>query len=97
MAYYEVYIPNEVEPRIYTAVRKLRNLPEGTIIWRTMEDERYPVQVVNGRAQVLRRKPATPSNNRLHSDVGESPAQQALFTPEADSAEGKLPAPAPRR
>ena len=39
----------------------------------------------------------TPSNNRLHLDVGDSPAQQALFTPEADSAEGKLPAPAPRR
>ena len=36
-------------------------------------------------------------NNRLHSDVGDSPAQQALFTPEADTAEGKLPAPAPRR
>ncbi len=39
----------------------------------------------------------TPSNNRLHADVGDSPAQQALFTPEADTAEGKLPAPAPRR
>ena len=36
-------------------------------------------------------------NNRLHLDVGDSPAQQALFTPEADTAEGKLPAPAPRR
>ena len=65
MAYYEVYIPNEAEPRIYTAVRKLRNLPEGTIIWRNMESERYPVQVCNGRAKVLRRKVATPSNNRL--------------------------------
>jgi len=39
----------------------------------------------------------TPPNNRLHLDVGDSPAQQALFTPEADTAEGKLPAPAPRR
>lgn len=39
----------------------------------------------------------TPSNNRLHSDVGDFPAQQAFFTPEADTAEGKLPAPAPRR
>lgn len=38
-----------------------------------------------------------PSNNRLHLDVGDSPAQQALFTPEADTAEGKLPAPTPRR
>lgn len=62
MSYYEVYIPNEAEPRIYTAIRKLRNLPEGTIIWRTMEDERYPVQVVNGRARVVRRKSTTPSN-----------------------------------
>ena len=66
MAYYEVYIPNEAEPRIYTAVRKLRNLPEGTIIWRNMESERYPVQVCNGRAKVFRRKSHTPSNNRLH-------------------------------
>ena len=39
----------------------------------------------------------TPSNNRLHLDVGDSPAQQALFTPEAGSAEGKSPTPAPRR
>jgi hypothetical protein len=36
-------------------------------------------------------------NNRSHLDVGDSPAQKALFTPEADTAEGKLPAPAPRR
>ncbi len=46
---------------------------------------------------VLRLKSFTPSNNRLYSDVGDSPAQQALFTPEADSAEGKLPTPTPRR
>jgi len=39
----------------------------------------------------------TPSNNRLHSDAGESPRQQAFLTPEADSAEGKLPTPTPRR
>ena len=38
-----------------------------------------------------------PPNNRLHLDVGDSPAQQALFTPEAGSAEGKSPKPAPRR
>ena len=91
MVYYEVYIPNEAEPRIYTAVRKLRNLPEGTIIWRNMESERYPVQVCNGRAKVLRRKTATPSNNRLHMDAGDSPRQPSQstlegFTPaEADS------------
>lgn len=30
-------------------------------------------------------------------DAGESPAQQALFTPEAGSAAGKLPTPTPRR
>jgi len=39
----------------------------------------------------------TPSNNRLHPDVGDSPAQKDLFTPEAGSAAGKLPKPAPRR
>ena len=39
----------------------------------------------------------TPSNNRLHPGVGDSPAQQVLFTPEADTAEGKSPKPAPRR
>lgn len=47
--------------------------------------------------QPLFTETATPANNRLHLDVGDSPAQQALFTPEADTAEGKLPAPAPRR
>ena len=36
-------------------------------------------------------------NNRLHSDAGDSPAQQALFTPEADTAEGKLSTPTQRR
>ena len=40
---------------------------------------------------------ALPSNKRLHHDVGDSPAPQSLFTPEADTAEGKLSAPAPRR
>ena len=97
MAYYEVYIPNETEPRIYTAVRRLRNLPEGTIIWRNMESERYPVQVCNGRAKILRRKSATPSNNRLHHDGGYSPAQQALFTPEERPAPKGKATPARRR
>jgi site-specific DNA-methyltransferase (adenine-specific) len=56
-------------------------------------------QVAEKRAKsaVLQQRLFTPSNNRLHLDVGDSPAQQALFTPEADTAEGKLPAPAPRR
>ena len=36
-------------------------------------------------------------NNRLHSDAGDSPAQGSLFTPEAGSAAGKSPKPAPRR
>lgn len=49
------------------------------------------------QSAVLRLAPFTPSNNRLHLDVGDSPAQQALFTPEADTAEGKSPKPAPRR
>ena len=64
--YYEVYIPNETEPRIYSAVRKLRGLPEGTTIWRASEDDRYPVPVANGKAVV-------PSKRRaikvLHADV----------------------------
>jgi len=96
MAYYEVYIPNEAEPRIYTAVRKLRNLPEGTIIWRNMESERYPVQVCNGRAKVFRRKSHTPSNNRLHLTGGGLPATQSPFTAEVIPP-AKLPAKSPRR
>jgi len=80
MNYYEVYIPNETEPRIYTAIRRLRNLPQGTIIWRTMEDERYPIEVVNGRARVLRRKSATPSNKAC-SGQGDSAAQSEFILP----------------
>ncbi len=49
------------------------------------------------QSAVLRLKSFTPSNNRLHLDVGDSPAQGSLFTPEADTAEGKSPTPAPRR
>ena len=85
MAYYEVYIPNEAEPRIYTAVRKLRNLPEGTIIWRNMESERYPVQVCNGRAKVLRRKTATPSNTACTGLAG-TPAALGESTPKGFTA-----------
>ena len=33
----------------------------------------------------------------VNSDVGDSPAQGSLFTPEAGSAAGKSPKPAPRR
>ena len=56
-------------------------------------------QVAESRIKQAALQPGlfTPSNNRLHSDVGDSPAQQALFTPEADTAEGKSPTPAPRR
>lgn len=56
-------------------------------------------QIAEKRAKsaVLQQRLFTPSNNRLHMDAGDSPTQQALFTPEADTAEGKLPAPAPRR
>lgn len=58
--YYEVYIPGENEPRIYSAVRRLRNLPEGTIIWRTSEGDRYPVAVKDGKAVVpLKRRSKT--------------------------------------
>jgi len=46
---------------------------------------------------VLRLKSLTPSNNRLHPDVGNRPAQKDLFTLEAGSAAGKSPKPAPRR
>ncbi len=57
-------------------------------------DERYYRLAQSGLESI---EPFTPSNNRLHSDVGDSPAQQALFTPEAGSAAGKSPKPAPRR
>ena len=36
-------------------------------------------------------------NNRLHMDAGDSPRQKDLFTPEADTAEGKSLTPAPRQ
>ena len=56
-------------------------------------------QIAEKRAKsaVLQQRLFTPSNNRLHSDAGDSPRQQALFTPEANPAEGKLPTPTPRR
>lgn len=57
----------------------------------------YSIAEKRAKQAVLQPNFFTPSNNRLHLDVGDSPAQQALFTPEADTAEGKLPAPAPRR
>lgn len=40
---------------------------------------------------------ADTTEHTLAPDAGESPAQQALFTPEAGSAAGKLPTPTPRR
>lgn len=51
----------------------------------------------SNQSAVLRLKSLTPSNNRLHMDAGDSPAQGSLFTPEAGSAAGKSPKPAPRR
>lgn len=65
-------------------------------VWRI---EPQHIELVTGKfAEEIRAEYLSePSNNRLHLDVGDSPAQQALFTPEADTAEGKLPAPAPRR
>jgi site-specific DNA-methyltransferase (adenine-specific) len=58
-----------------------------------IEKETGYFQVAEKRAKqaVLQPNFFTPSNNRLHLDVGDSPAQQALFTPEADTAEGKFP------
>lgn len=58
--------------------------------------EKSESYILEGLAR-LKSPSLLPSNNSVHLDVGDSPAQQALFTPEADTAEGKLPAPAPRR
>ena len=61
------------------------------------EQAYYSIAEKRAKQAVLQPNLFAPSNNRLHLDVGDSPAQQALFTPEADTAEGKLPAPAPSR
>lgn len=62
-----------------------------------LKDEYFAI--AEARIKLAAQSPSfyTLPNNRLHLDVGDSPAQQALFTPEADTAEGKLPAAAPRR
>jgi len=62
-----------------------------------LKDEYY--SIAEARIKLAAQSPSfyTLPNNRLHLDVGDSPAQQALFTPEADTAEGKSPTPAPRR
>ena len=62
-----------------------------------LSPEYFPVAEKRIREASLQQNLFTPSNNRLHLDVGDSPAQQALFTPEAGSAAGKSPKPAPRR
>ena len=66
-----------------------------------IEQERkyYEIAVkrVAGAHPPLFTETATPANNRLHPDVGDSPAQKDLFTLEAGSAAGKSPKPAPRR
>ena len=59
--------------------------------------EFYSIAKARCEQAALQQRLFTPSNNRLHSDVGDSPAQQALFTPEAGSAKGKSPKPAPRQ
>jgi DNA modification methylase len=45
--------------------------------------------IAEARVKLAAQSPSfyTLPNNRLHLDVGDSPAQQALFTPEADTAE----------
>ena len=53
-------------------------------------------RISDAASQEVMFKQNTP-NNRLHPDVGDSPAQGILFTPEAGSAAGKSPKPAPRR
>ena len=61
------------------------------------EQAYYSIAEKRAKQAVLQPNFFTPSNNRLHLDVGDSPAQQELFTPEADTAEGKSPKPSPRR
>ena len=50
-----------------------------------------------GIGRLAQQVTSTLPNNRLHLDVGDSPAQKDLFTLEAGSAAGKSPKPAPRR
>ena len=56
MNYYEIYLPDRREPVITNSVRRLRDLPDGTIIWRTMESERYEVPVKDGKAYISYKK-----------------------------------------
>ena len=64
-----------------------------------IEKEQAYYSIAEKRIKLSVQSPSffTPSNNRLHLDVGDSPAQKDLFTLEAGSAAGKSPKPAPRR
>ena len=62
-----------------------------------LEPKYYSIAEKRIKSAALQPALFTPSNNRLHPDVGDSPAQGSLFTPEAGSAAGKSPKPAPRR
>ena len=83
--YYEVYIPNETEPRIYSAVRKLRGLPEGTTIWRASEDDRYPVPVANGKAVVPSKRRANKARRAVLQSMLEN-FKKDIATLEANNA-----------
>jgi len=61
MRYYEVYFPGESGPTLYSNVRKLRNLPDGTRVTAAITDrdgslaEVYDLPVVDGRVVFDRR------------------------------------------
>lgn len=74
MSYYEIYLPNDNEPKISSGVRKLRGLPDGTVIWRVTPSERYQVVVVSGRALI---KYQRRSNNRMNLTASRMGAQES--------------------
>ena len=58
MRYYEVYRPSQREPFITSNVRRLRDLPDGTKVFRTITDrngsliEQEEISVENGRVRI---------------------------------------------
>ena len=69
--------------------------------WRVRADEDVCPKCTSMLPLKVSRRELLETKERLltkrAADAGESPAQQALFTPEAGSAAGKLPTPTPRR
>lgn len=61
MRYYEIYLPGESKPALYSNVRKLRNLPSGTRVTCAITDrdgslaEVYDLPVVDGRVEFANR------------------------------------------